>query len=198
MALITFPSLLADTTAGTAVGVSVLAGPLEHLGLVGVPSSGSLVDLGQSLEALGVLGDRVGNALGVEEVGLSVEVGDVITGLVVVDIVGNTGLATEELGLLLGLELLGTGEETTRGNTVLDEGGVIRSAAELRGDIGLAVGLVELLKVLLKDVRASRASEVESVAITVVDTVDVVRTGNLVLVSIGLLEWLKANLPYQS
>lgn len=180
------------------MGVGVLAGPLEHLGLVGVPSSGSLVDLGQSLEALGVLGDRVGNALGVEEVGLPVEVGDVIASLMVVNIVGNTGLAAEELGLLLGLELLGTGEEAARGNTVLDEGSVIRSAAELRGDIGLAVGLEELLKVLLKDVGASRASEVEGVSITVVDTIDVVGAGNLVLVSIGLVKQVRVTLPYQS
>lgn len=180
------------------MGVGVLARPLEHLGLVGIPSSGSLVDLGQSLEALGVLGDGVGNALGVDEVGFPVEVGNVIAGLVVVDVVGNTGLATEELSLLLGLELLSTGEETTRWNTVLDESGVIRSAAELRGDIGLAVGLVELLKVLLKDVGASRASEVEGVAITVVDTIDVVGAGNLVQVSIDLIKRMRGNLPYQS
>lgn len=180
------------------MGVGVLAGPLEHLGLVGVPSPGSLVDLGQSLEALGVLCDRVGDALGVEEIGLPVEVGDVIASLMVVDVVGDTGLAAKELGLLLGLELLGTGEETTRGNTVLNESGIIRSAAELRGNIRLAVGLEELLKVLLKDVGASRASEVEGVAIAVVDTIDVVGTGNLVQVSRDLIKRMRANLPYQS
>lgn len=159
----------------------VLAGSLEELGLVGVPSPGSLVDLGQGLEALGVLGDRVGDALGVEQVGLLVEVLDVVAGKMVVDVVGNTGLAAKELGLMLGLELLGTGEETSRGDAVLDESGVVGSAAELSGDRGLAVGLEELLKVLLEDIGASRASEVEGVSITVVDAIDVVGAGNLVL-----------------
>lgn len=198
MAFITFSSLLANASTRTAVGVIVLTGPLEHLGPIGVPSPGSLVDAGQRLEALGVLGNRVGNALGVEEVSLLVEVVDVVTLLMVVDVVGNTGLAAKELGLLLSLELLGTSEETTGGDTVLDEGGVIRSTAELRGDIGLAVGLEELFKVLLDNIRASRASEVEGVAITIVDTIDVVGAGNLVRVSIDLIKWMRVNLPYQS
>jgi hypothetical protein len=45
--------------------------------------------------------------------------------------------------------------------------------------VGGAVGLVELLEVLLNDVGAGRAGEVEGASVTVVDTVDVVGGGNL-------------------
>jgi hypothetical protein len=157
----------------------VRTGSLEDLGVVGIPSSGEVVDQGNALEALGVLGNRVGDGLGVDEESLLVEVVDGVAGLVVVDVVCDTGLAAELLGLLLGLELLGAGEETTGGNTVLDEGGVIRAAAELRGDRCETLGLEKALEVLLDGVRAGRAGEIEGITITVVDAVDVVGAGNL-------------------
>lgn len=59
------------------------------------------------------------------------EVVDVVAGLVVVDVISHTGLATEQLGLRFRLENFGTGEETTGGNTVLDKCGIVRAATEL-------------------------------------------------------------------
>jgi hypothetical protein len=159
--------------------MGVSTGSLEDLGVVGITSSGEVVDQGDALEALGVLGNRVGDGLGVDKESLLVEVVDGVAGLVVVDVVCDTSLATELLGLLCGLELLGTGEETTGGNTVLDEGSVVGAAAELRGNGCETLGLEEALEVLLDGVRAGGAGEVESITITVVDTVDVVRAGNL-------------------
>lgn len=167
------------------MGVGVSAGTLEDLSVVGVPSSGEVVYLGNTLEALRVLGNRVGNGLGVDEESLLVEVVDGVASLVVVDVVSNTSLTAKLLGLLLGLELLSAGEETTGGNTVLDESGVVRTAAELGGDRSETLGLEELLKVLLDGVGTSGAGQVESITITIIDTVDVVGAGNHVKVEVG-------------
>lgn len=126
-----------------------------------------------------ILGNRVSNALGVEQVNVMVEVVDVVAGLVVASVEWLAGLAAEESCLLGGLESLGTSEETTRGNAVLEESGVVRAKSEKGRDVGFALGLVEGLKVLLDSVGASRTGEVEGAAITVVDTEDVVRRCNL-------------------
>lgn len=180
-----FHSLNLNGTARATVSVGVSAGALEDLGVVGVPSAGEVVHLGNTLEVLGVLGNRVGNGLCVDEESLLVEVVDGVASLVVVDVVSNTSLTTELLGLLLGLELLSTSEETTRGNTVLDESSVVRATAELRRNGVETLGLEELLKVLLDGVGTSRAGQVEGITITVVDTVDVVGAGNHVEVEVG-------------
>jgi hypothetical protein len=45
--------------------------------------------------------------------------------------------------------------------------------------MSLAVGLVELLEISLKDVGTRWAGEVEGASITIVNTVDVVGRGNL-------------------
>jgi sugar/nucleoside kinase (ribokinase family) len=105
---------------------------------------------------------------------------------VVVDIVGDANLATEQNSLLGGLELLSTSEETARGNTVLDEGGVVGATAELGGDGVGVVGAEEILKLLLDSTRAGGSSEVESTAITVVDSVDVVGAGNLFIGQVSI------------
>lgn len=164
-------------TVATSVNRGVRA--LDHLR--GLRSRPPLLDVnwGNGLPAHGVLGDGVGNALGVEEVSLEVEVVHVVADKVVVDVVSDTSLATEELGLLLGLENLGTGEETTGGDTILDESGVVGAVGEERGNMSLAVGLVELLEISLKDVGTRWAGEVEGASITIVNTVDVVGRGNL-------------------
>jgi hypothetical protein len=174
-----------NSTTRTTVGVGVSASALKDLSVVGVPSSGEVVHLGNTLEALGVLGNRVGNGLGVDKESLLVEVVNGITSLVVVDVVSNTSLTAKLLGLLLSLELLGTSEKTTRRNTVLDESGVIGATAKLGRNGSETLGLEELFKVLLNGVGTSGTSKVESITITVVDTVDIVGAGNHVKVEVG-------------
>jgi hypothetical protein len=154
-------------------------GALEELGALGGGAAGGHVDGAERIEAQSVLGDRVSNALGVEQVGLVVEVVDVVTGLVVVDVEGNAGLATKQGGFLLRLGHLGAGEEAARGDAVLDESGVVRAAAELGGHVVGAVALIEVLKLLLNGSGAGRASKVEGAAIAVVDAVNVVGAGDL-------------------
>ena len=159
--------------------VSALLVALEGLGDITVPAALHEVDGGQGLERASILGDAVGDGLGVEEEGIPGDVVDVVAGLVVVDVVRDAGSATNGGSLLLGLDALGTGEDTARGDAVLDEGGVVRAAAELGGNGGDLGLLEELLKVLLDHVGALGAGEVEGAAITVVDAVDVVGGGNL-------------------
>lgn len=161
----------------TLVHRSVVA--LDHLGNLRLRPPLLEVDRRKSLPAHSVLGNQVGDALGVEEVSLEVEVVDVIADKVVVYVVCDTGLATENPLLLFGLELLCTSEDTTGGDAVLNEGSVIGAVGPDGGDVTLAVVLVELLEVGLDDIGASRAREVESTSIAVVDTVNVVRGGNL-------------------
>lgn len=182
------------------VAVEGSSGPLEDVGeLVASTNGAALPDVDglDVVEAQGVLGDRVGDAEGVDVVGIVVEVVDVVTNLVVVDVVGDTGLAAEELGLLVGLETLGTGEETAGGDAVLDEGGVVGAAAELGGDVVDAVAVVELLEVLLNDVGAGGTGQVEGVAITVVDAEHVVGRGDLETVSMDAAKmWVQGEWTY--
>lgn len=164
--------------------MAVSAGSLQNGSDLSIPSSSVVGNLGEALPGLGISSNRVSDGLGVDEEGLLVEVVDIVANLVVVDIVSDTSLATELLGLLLGLELFGAGEETAGGNTVLDESGVVGAAAELGGNVAETLGLEEALKVLLDGVGSSRAGEVEGASITVVDTVNIVGTSNLKIVSI--------------
>jgi hypothetical protein len=164
--------------------MAMSARSLQNRSNLRIPSSSVVSNLGQALPGLGIASNRVSNGLGVDEESLLVEVVDIIANLVVVDVVSDTSLTAELLGLLLGLELLGAGEETAGGNAVLDEGGVVGAAAEFRGDVAKTLGLEEALKVLLDGVGSSGAGEVEGASVTVVDTVDIVRAGNLEVVSI--------------
>lgn len=127
-----------------------------------------------ALKRDGVLGNRVGDALRVEEVSIMSKVVDVIALLVVASVEGLASLTAEELGLLRGLENFGTGEESSRGDAVLEECGIVGAESEERGDVGKAACLVELLEILLDLVGTSCTREVECAAITVVDTEDIV------------------------
>lgn len=160
-------------------------GALHGLGAVASPPSLVQVDGGEALPAGGILGDRMGNGLGVDEEGLPVEVVNSVADLVIVDVVRDTSLTAEELLLGLGLGDLSTGEETAGGDAVLDEAGVVGAARELGGDRGGALGLVEVLKVLLDDVGSGGAGEVVGGSITIVDAEDVVGGGDHVEVEVG-------------
>ena len=153
--------------------------PLEELRLIRIPPPLLEVHAGQGLPAHGVLGHGVRDALGVEQVRVVRQVVDVVADLVVVDVVRHARLAAEEQRLLLCLELLGTGEDAARGDSVLDEGGVVGAAGPNFGYVGGAVGLVEELKLLLDFGGTGGPGEVEGAAIAIVDTVDVVRAGDL-------------------
>lgn len=85
------------------------------------PAALRQVDGRQARPAHGVLGDRVGDGLGVDEVRVVVQVGDRVPGLVVVGVVGGAGLAAEQGGFFGRLEDFGAGEQATGGDTVLDE-----------------------------------------------------------------------------
>ncbi|TKW49502.1 hypothetical protein CTA1_1339 [Colletotrichum tanaceti] len=168
------------------VGVAgELGGALEVLRRVGVPAALGERDGGDGLPAHGVEGDAVGDGLCVDEVGVVVEVVDVVAGLVVVDVVGDAGLAAKEGGLGLGLDALGAREEPAGRDAVLDEGGVVGAPVELGGHVAAAPRLEELLKVLLDDVGARGAREAEGAAVAVVDGQDGVRAGNHVEVEVG-------------
>lgn len=162
------PSSLAPSQHGLDLGIIVVVPPpLREL------------NLRDRVEAEGVLGDRVGDALGVQKVRVVRKVVDGVANLVVVDVVRDTRLTAEQLNLLLRLEDLGASEETARGNAVLNEGGVVGAAAELGGDVAPALRLIELLKVGLDDVGAGGAGDVEGGAVAVVDAELIVGTGNL-------------------
>ena len=163
--------------------------PLHKLRPLLAPAPLRLVHSRKRVEAKRVLGNGVSDALRVEQIRVVSQVVDVVALLVVVDIVRDAHLATEELSLGLGLETLGTGEETAGGDAVLDESGVVGSAAELGGNVADAVVVVEVLEVLLDDVGAGGAGEVEGVAVAVVDAVDVVGAGDLLMkFSLGSFE----------
>jgi hypothetical protein len=133
----------------------------------------------QTRKAECILGNRVSNGLCVEQKRVKGEVVDVVALLVVVDVEGDTGLATKQLGLLLCLGHLGACKETARRDAVLNKGGVVGAAAELGGDRRNALLLEKVLKVLLDDVGAGGARQVEGATVAVVDGVNVVGGGNL-------------------
>ena len=169
--------------AGTAGPLlAMVMGPMLPLNLHRValrPPPLRNVHLGQRVKAQSVLGDRVGDALGVEQERVGGEVVDGVAGLVVVDVVRDARLAAEPRGLLLRLEGLGAGEEAARGDAVVDEGAVVGAAAELRGNVLGPLRLVVVLKVGLEDVGASGAADVEGAAVAVVDAETVVGAGDL-------------------
>lgn len=164
--------------------------PPQHLRAIGIPPALLVIDGRQAIEAKRILGHRVGNGLRVEQEGVHGQVVDGVADLVVVDVVGDADLAAEQRGLLLRLGHLGAREEAARRDAVLDEGRVVGAAREFRGDRRAALGLVEVFKVLLDDVRAGGAGQVEGVAVAVVDAEDVVGAGDL-WNELVLREWVQ-------
>jgi len=137
------------------------------------------VHRGHSCPAHGVFGNGVGNGLGVDKERIQGQVVNRVAGFVVVLVVGDTGYTTEESNLRFRLGDFGTREETTRGDAVFDKGSVVGAAAKLGRDGGQALASEELLKVLFDCIGASGTREVEGVAVTIVDTENVVGAGNL-------------------
>ena len=90
--------------------------PLLHRG-------GHLVEnaFGEALEGGGEGGDGVSDQLGIELPGGEIEVGEVVTELMVANIVGNAVLAAKHGSLLLGLDPLGPGGDAAGGNAVADK-----------------------------------------------------------------------------
>jgi hypothetical protein len=137
-------------------------------------SSNSGVDRSQALETGSVLSNSGSNSLGVDLKRVPCQVSDVITCLVVVHIVRNTSLATEELGLLLGLDDFGASEQTAGSDAAVKEASVITAATEVGGDRVLAIGGEELLKEDLSLSTARWAGLVESTSVAIVDAENVV------------------------
>lgn len=138
----------------------------------------------QALESGGILSNRSSDGLGVPLESVPSQVGDIVAGLVVVDIVADTSLAAEKFGFFLGLHDLGASEQTARGDTTVKETGVVAAAAEVGGDRVEAVLSEKVLEESLRLCAASRAGLVESAAITVVDAENVVGRGDHVEVKV--------------
>lgn len=98
----------------------------------------------------------------------------------VVGVVGLACRAAEQRRLFLRLPDLGSREQATRWNPVLDEGRVVRPPAELRWHERRVSRPVKLLEVPLQLGGPERARQVEGVAVAVVDAIDVVGAGDLV------------------
>lgn len=132
------------------------------------------VDRAQALEAGSVLGDGSSDGLSVPLESIPCEVADVVTCFVIVHVIGDTSLATEELSLFCGLDNLSTSEKTTRGNAKVEEASVIATAAEVGGHRVETVGSEELLEEDLSLGTAGGAALVESASVTIVDAENVV------------------------
>lgn len=152
--------------------------------LVPVESSSSGVNRSQTLEASSVLGDGSSDGLSVPLESVPREVSDVVARAMVVNVVRNTSLAAEELSLLLGLDDFSTGEETTRGNTEVEETSIITATAEVRGHRVKTILSEEVLEESLSLRAAGGAGLVESAAVAVVDAQDVVGRGDHVEVEV--------------
>lgn len=176
---ITTPLLGVAAAARTAVAVVMRARPLSKDSTVSSPPPLGQINLLDRVPAKRIRCDRVRNRLGVEQIRLLVQVVDVISGLVVVDIICHARLAAKEDSLLRRLDLLSAGEQTARRDAVLDEAGVVGATAEFGRDRPLTGGAEKVFKLLLDSTGAGGASEVEGTAIAVVDTIDVVGAGDL-------------------
>lgn len=130
---------------------------------------------GQGAEAEPVRGDGVRDGLGAHPERGQVEVGHVVAGAVVVDVVRNACLPAEEplLGICLGH--LGAREEPARGDPRVQKGPVVGSAVEVRRHERL-LGLV--FEVIFKQAfglgGAWGARDVEGRSVPIVHTVDVI------------------------
>ena len=87
-----------------------MSGPREEPRPVTRPPPSEWVGGRQGVEAEGVLGDRVRDALGVEQEGVKRQVVDGVPRLVVVGVVGLTGRTAEQRRLFLRLPDLSTRE----------------------------------------------------------------------------------------
>lgn len=92
------------------------------------------ISLGETLQALCVGSDRVGDSTSVDVECLHVEVLEGITLLMVVWIVPLSNLSTKELDLSLSLDTLSTSEETSSGDSNIQEWAVIGATRELGWD----------------------------------------------------------------
>ncbi len=119
--------------------------------------------------------DGVGNSLGILCESIPSNVSNIVTSGVVADIESDTSLTTVGSSLGRGLNLLGTSEETTGGNTVLEERTVIGTSREISWEGLDALSLEVILKELLGLGRAHRAGGAELASVAVVDAVEVVR-----------------------
>ena len=152
--------------------------------LVPVESSSSGVNRSQAFEASSILGNGSSDGLGVPLESVPREVGDVVAREMVIDVVRDTSLAAEKLSLLLGLDDLSAGEETTRSNAEVEETSIVTAAAEVgRNRIEAILG-EEVLKEKLGLAAAGGASLVESAAVAIVDAQDVVGRGDHVEVEV--------------
>ena len=161
--------VLSNTASLAVVGMATIVEPAHEPAPLSTALAERHVGPRDALERYGVLGNGVGNALGVEEEGIVGKVVNGITGLVIAGVKWGAGLSAEELSLLLSLEDLGTSEESSRGNTVLEESSVVGTKREEGGDVGKTTLLVELLVVPLDLVGASGTGEVERATVAVVD-----------------------------
>jgi len=103
---------------------------------------------------------------------------------VVVDVVGNTDLATEELELLLRLDDLGSGKETTGRDAAVKETGVIAAAAEVSGHRVEAVSSEEVLEEDFRLCATGWAGLIVGASVAVVDSEDVVGRGDHVEIEV--------------
>lgn len=157
-------------TAGSVVGVTgQLSSTLEVLSRVCSPPALLQLNSRKGFPAHGVFSDTVSDGLGVDKVSIVVQVGNVVADQVIIDVVGNTNLATKQRGLSLRLKALCSSKQSTRRDAVLDEAGVVGAAVKLSGYMAQTLGLKELLEVLLNDIGAGGASEVEGTAVAIVD-----------------------------
>ena len=116
--------------------------------------------------------------------GRRAEVGHVVAGLVVAGVVGLTGGAAEDRGLLGGLDALGAGEQAAGGDADGDERAVVGAAAELRRRRGQVLAVEVVDEQLLDLRRPGRAGGVGVGAVAVVDEADVVRRADHVEVQV--------------
>lgn len=126
-------------------------------------------------DASSILGDGVGYALSAGDECTVVEVVDVIASLVVASIVWLASLSTEQDSFFGGLDTFGTHEDTTSGDTDLEETLVVRSAVEGGGDGFLAVIGEEIDEGLFNEGGSiGSVGRWEGGSISVVDSIEVV------------------------
>ena len=151
---------------------------------VGVRNSRPLA-WSNALERGSVGSHGVGNSLGVNLERIGVEVVDGIADLVVVDVVRDALLATEQSDLLSGLETFSSSVDTTSSNTSIEEGAIVAAAAEFdfdAGDLG-NVGVV-VREELLGLGGSLRTRLTKGAAVTVVHAESVVGASNHVKVEV--------------
>ena len=164
---------------------------------------GSLSDVLLSLsETKAVCGASVccngmGSSLGVLNPSADVAVLDGISSSVVVDVISDTNLSSEQSSLLSGLELLSSGEQSTDWDTGISKSLVIGSGSEGGWDVSeLSIVGEVILEELLNWSGSWWAGKVEGASVSIVDGVDKVGGGNHVEVEVdgdlGKLLWGQA------